>query len=282
MDKENSKKTADSSHNMHSIIGVASVRNRSHRRCGQHSSCKRMFLAICHALRLGRHVRGRFGPVFFLIMIFVFMQFPDVLVLRDASAHRPRLFIFCRGWLATCAAGGEEKTNSHKAAAPKRSVRSNTATSAPKRRQCDKAVLKRPSRLINPASLTSEWLEFTPKTIDDQPCLARRRNNAYGGQRTRTQLNDNNKLCSAYQADSQRACGLMHGWVAARIPERKLLEFYSVRIAREAARLGRRINRKLMRTRSRQWWSTIASQQPTYQLTTEMGDLDLCNVGVSE
>ena len=93
--------------------------------------------------------------------------------------------------------------------------------------------------MTSPAPSTSDWLEFTPKTIDDQRCLARTWDDGYGGQCTRTPLNDNCKLCSAHKAESQRPRGLTHGWVTGGIPERKLAEFQSVRIFREAARLER-------------------------------------------
>ena len=97
-----------------------------------------------------------------------------------------------------------KKPSSHKAAAPKRRVRSKRATSAAKRRQGDKAVLKRPSRVASLAPSTSDWLEFTPKTIDQQRCLARTWDDGYGGKCARTPLNDNCKLCSVHKAESER------------------------------------------------------------------------------
>ena len=88
-----------------------------------------------------------------------------------------------------------------------------------------------PLRGIPDYMSTSEWYDFTPKTIDKFLCQARTWNNGDGGQCTRSQA-IGCKLCIFHKLQRASSTGLVHGLVTGRIPSRKLAEFKRVRIFR--------------------------------------------------
>ena len=84
---------------------------------------------------------------------------------------------------------------------------------------------------------TSDWYDFTPKTIDRFVCQARTWNDGNGGQCTRSQA-IGCKLCTSHKLQKASSTGLVHGWVTGKIPSHKMAEFKRVRIFRSRMHLS--------------------------------------------
>ena len=138
----------------------------------------------------------------------------------------------------------KKKPSSCKAPARRPKTLPKRAAAVPKDEGTN-SVLKRPSCVTRSSSPASpDWHEFTPKTINEQCCLARTWDDGYGGQCTRRALNDAaTQLCAAHKLESDLPLGLAHGLVTGAIPARKLEEFKRVRAFREAARQAARLER---------------------------------------
>lgn len=78
---------------------------------------------------------------------------------------------------------------------------------------------------------TSDWYDFTPRSIDTFACQARTWNNGDGGQCMRSQVKGC-KLCTSHKLQKASSTGLVHGLVTGKIPSRKMAEFKRVRIFR--------------------------------------------------
>ena len=131
----------------------------------------------------------------------------------------------------------KKKTSSYKASVQKPKALPKRAAAALKDGRTNSVLFKRPSCVTRSSSASSEWHEFTPKTINDKYCLARTWDDGHGGQCTRRALNNvATQLCAPHKFESELPLGLPHGLVTGAIPARKLEEFKSVRAFREAAR----------------------------------------------